>query len=214
MAAVGHAQQAPAAPTSQEPAKQGRAATRGLGRPRGLAEAVAGEAFLVALILRPRDVRLVMVEYERGPGGDRLRPAVELAHDAVNNLGLHVGLAVGVGSGVERVLQDRNHILIDGWLPAERMAPPAVRRAREQEPLAVHVEEDLARGAQPIEEPKHGANRLLYATVGIQHQAEIARPDIADRHEQTQLTATGLRHGGVEHAPAQQRQLEFAHRTL
>ena len=80
--------------------------------------------------------------------------------------------------------------------------------------LANHVQQDLSRALEPIEQTKDGADRLLYAAVGIHFQAGLAAPQISDRDRDPIFAALGFRLDPFDEPATHQRQLEFAHGAL
>ncbi len=124
-------------------------------------------------------------------------------------------LAVGVGAGVEGILQDREHGAVDRApaRPGAVACRPSIGRG-DRQALAPHVQQDLAGAPEAVEEPEDDADRLLDAPIRIHHQPELGRPDVADRHGHAQLAAARLGEGGLEQTLAQERELELAHRAL
>ena len=181
--------------------------------PGGLSERVPRQALLVLFKLVPRDVGLVVIPHERGPRFHRA-PAGGLAHGALDDHRVGLRLAIGVRARIEGILQSRDDGAIHGRAPPHGGRVLAVQRARDGQGLAAHVQQDLPGAAQAIEQPEDGAQRLLDPPVGIEHQAQVGRPDVTDRDGHPQLASTRLSLGGLEHALAQQRELELAHRAL
>lgn len=76
------------------------------------------------------------------------------------------------------------------------------------------MEEDLTRAAESLEQAKEGAHGLLHAPIGVEVEARLFRPNIADGHGQTQFAASCLGPCSFDQSTSQHRQLEFAHRAL
>jgi hypothetical protein len=117
----------PAATTAanQKPAEQGAAAAAGL-RAILAAIGVGGELRLIAFKLLPVDIALVMIlEQDLAVPKWTIVP-VGLARPAINDLGSIGAFAVGVGTGIEWVLQHRDDIAVADWRPVECCHPLAV----------------------------------------------------------------------------------------
>jgi len=116
----------PSAPAACQKASEERAAAAaGLGTILATIR-VGGEMLLVPLELLPVDVALVMILQQDLAVPKRTIVPVGLARPAINDLGSIDAFAVGVGAGIERVLQHRNDIAVADWRPIERRHPLAV----------------------------------------------------------------------------------------
>jgi hypothetical protein len=80
--------------------------------------------------------------------------------------------------------------------------------------LGEHREQDLPGAAELAEAGEDQPDHLLDPQVGIEAEAELAMPHIADRHADAQLTAPRFGAGGVEHAGTQHTELELADAAL
>jgi hypothetical protein len=116
-----------AEPTAAAAANQeGRGARRGRTLPRPCGVGVGGELRLVAFKLVPADVALVMILQQDLAVPKRAVVPVGFTRLAINDLGSMKAFAVGVGAGIERVLQHRDDIAVADWRPIERRHPLAV----------------------------------------------------------------------------------------
>ena len=213
-AAVGDVKHPPTAPTAEQAREQRVAAPAGLRPARGFPKRVARQALLILFKVFPGDVRLVVITDERRPRVHRSSAAMRFAHGALDDRRPRLRFAVGVGAGVEGILQDREHRAVDRGPPRHGGGVPTVHWARRRQALAPHVQQDLAGTTQAVEEPEDDADRLLDAPVRVHHQPQLGRPDVADRHGHPQFAAAGLGQGGLEQTLAQERELELAHRAL
>jgi hypothetical protein len=116
----------PSAPAAcQKAGEEGAAAAAGLGAILATIR-VGGEVLLVPLELLPVDIALVMILQQDLAVPKRTIVPVGLARPAINDLGSIDAFAVGVGAGIERVLQHRNDIAVSDWHPIECRHPLAV----------------------------------------------------------------------------------------
>src|SRR5690348_16243882 len=73
-----------------------------------------------------------------------------------------------------------------------------------------HRQQHLAGAAELAKAGKDQPDDLLYSAVGIETEANLAMPDVADRHAAPQFAAARLGAGGVEHAGPQYAELKLA----
>ena len=139
---------------------------------------------------------------------------IGLAGPAIDDLGSVDAFAVGVGTGVKRVLQQRDDIAITDWRPIERRHPLAIRRAREVHALDLESQMHLSGAAQLAEALENPARDFLDATIRIEAQTDLPMPDITDRHGDPEFSPAGLRPRGVEHPRPQDAEFELADATL
>lgn len=71
---------------------------------------------------------------------------IALAHSAIDDLGALLGFAIGIGTGVERVLEDANDVAITDRNPIEGDHHLAVRRARKKHTFG--GQRDLSMGTE------------------------------------------------------------------
>ena len=115
---VNDGQPTAAAAANQKAAEQGAAAAAGL-RAILATIGVGGELRLIAFKLLPVDVALVMLLEQDLAVPKRTKVPVGLTRPAINDLGSIDAFAVGVGAGIERVLQHRDDIAVADWRPVE-----------------------------------------------------------------------------------------------
>src|SRR4029077_9519138 len=155
--------QPPPAPTTrQQPDEQGAAATTGL---RAILSAIGigGKLCLIALELFPVDVAFVMILQQDLTFVERPVMAIGFTCPAVNDLGPVDGFAVGIGTGVKWILQQRDDIAVADWCPIERRHRLAVRRAREMHALDLERQMHLPGAAQFTEALENPARDFLDA---------------------------------------------------
>src|SRR5690242_15635913 len=73
-----------------------------------------------------------------------------------------------------------------------------------------HRQQHLAGAAELAKAGKDQPDDLLYSAVRIETEANLAMPDVADRHADPQFAAARLGAGGVEHAGPQYAELKLA----
>ena len=122
---VDNAQPTSAAAANQKAGEEGAAAAAGL-RAILATIRVGGELLLVALELLPVEVALVMILQQDLAVLKRTIVPVGLTRPAINDLGSIDAFAVGVGAGIERVLQHRDDIAVADWRPIGCCHPLAV----------------------------------------------------------------------------------------
>jgi hypothetical protein len=105
--------------------EEGAAATTRLGAVLA-AVGVGGELLLIPFEFLPLNVAFVVILQQDLAVLKRAMVAVCLARPAVNDLGSVDTFAVGVGAGIERVLQHRDDIAVSDCCPIERCHPLAV----------------------------------------------------------------------------------------
>jgi hypothetical protein len=114
-----------AAAANQKPAEQGATAAARL-RTILAAIRIGGELRLIAFKFLPIDVALVMIlQQDLAVPKGTIMP-VGFTRPAIDDPRSIDAFAVGVGTGIERVLQHRNDIAVADWRPVERRHPLAV----------------------------------------------------------------------------------------
>jgi Protein of unknown function, DUF488 len=84
---------------------------------------VGGELLLIAFKLFPVDVALVMILQQDLAVAKGTIVPVGPTRPAINDLGSIDAFAIGVGAGIERVLQHRDDIAVADWRPIESPNP-------------------------------------------------------------------------------------------
>ena len=210
---VGDGDRSSTAAAGQDAGEQRPAAAAGL-RAAGPAVGVGRERLLVPLELGPADVAVVMVADQHVPGRARPAVAVGLARSPLDHDHPLLAFAVDVGAGIKRVLQDRDHVAIADRRPLEAGHPPAVRRPRERDAVGGERQQRLARAAQLAEALEDQPYRLLETQVGVEAEAMLTVPEVADRHADAELAALRLGARRIEHPRAQDPKFEFADAAL
>ena len=114
-----------AAAANKKPAEQGAASTAGLCAILATI-GVGSELRLITFKLLPVDVALVMIFQQDLAVLQRTIVPVGFARPAINDLGSIDAFAVGIGTGIERILQHRDDIAVSDGRPIERRHPLAV----------------------------------------------------------------------------------------
>src|SRR4051794_39523416 len=86
--------------------------------------------------------------------------------------------------------------------------------AAESELPARASQQDLACTAELAEAGEDQPDHFLDPLVRIEAKADLAMPDVADRHADAQLATARLGAGGIEHARPQHAELELADAAL
>ena len=208
-----HRQTPAAAPAGQDPGEQRSAAATRL-HAADPAIGVGSELRPVPLELRPIDVALVVPLQQHLPRFERPAVAVALARATIHDRRALLAFAVDVSPCVEGVRQHGDHVAVADRRPLERGHPLAVGGAWEVEPVGRQRQQHLPGAAQLAEPREDQPDRLLKPQIGIEAEAYLAMPDVADRHDDAQLAPTRLGAGGIEHAGAQHPELELADAAL
>jgi len=77
-----------------------------------------------------------------------------------------------------------------------------------------HRQQDLTRAAQLAKAGEDQTDAFLDPSIGIKTKADLAMPDVADRHADPQLATPRLGARGVEHPGTQHAELELADAAL
>ena len=101
-------------------------------------------------------------------------------------------LAVRIGPGVERVLQDRDDTAIADRHPFNAHQLLAIGGAWKVHLFSGQRQQYLACATVLTEARKDHADCFLHPQVRIKTQTNLTMPDVADRHADTQLTALSL----------------------
>ena len=213
LARVGHPQATTAACAGEKPGQQRPSAAprlRTVGRPIG----IPGELGLVALVGGPIDVAFVVLLEQNLPLLERLAVTVALTGAAVDDRGALLAFAIDVRPRVEGVLQHRDDVAVADRPPVEGNQRLAVGRPWKVDPVRRQGQQDLSRTPESLEARENQTDHLLHTQVGIQPQTGLAVPAIADRDPDAQLATARLGAGRVEHASAQDTELEFADAAL
>jgi hypothetical protein len=80
--------------------------------------------------------------------------------------------------------------------------------------LGEHRQQHLPCAAQLAEPGEDQPDHLLNPQVGIEAEADLAMPDVADRYADAQFTAARFGAGGIEHAGPKYTELELADAAL
>ena len=150
---------------------------------------VLGERAEVVLVLLEADVSRVRIGDQRCP----LLPWERLEADLAFGGLARAAPSVDERAGVARVVQHLQHAPVIQRHP--RQLAPALAGAdpdREQQPVAVERLDYRARGPGPLERAEQVAQRVLHASVGIEHDVAGRVIDQADGKLDTQLAAAGF----------------------
>src|SRR5271156_55215 len=161
-----------AAAANQKAAEQGAAAAAGL-RTILATIGVGGEQLLIAFKLLPVNVALMMILQQDLAVLERTIVAVGLARPAINDLGSIEAFAVGVGTGIEWVLQHRDDIAVADWRPVEGRHPLAVRWPRKMHLFCLERQMHLAGTAKFAEALKDPAGDLLNPAIRIEAETDL-----------------------------------------
>ena len=186
----------------QEPGHQSSAAAPGFGStyfPVGIRR----EQFLVAFELGPLDIAFVVIVNHNLPLVKWLAMSVALASATIDDCRALLAFSVDVSAGVERVLQHRDDAAITDGRPIEAHQLFAIGRTRKVQLIGRHRQQHLARAAKLAEAREDQADRFLQAQIGIKPKADLAVPEVANGHADTQLSPPGFGARGIEHASAQ-----------
>ena len=140
--------------------------------------------------------------------------AVGLPGTAIDNRGAVLALTVGVGAGIERILEHRDDVAVADRRPFERCHPLAVRGAGKVNALGPERQMGLASAAKLPEAAEDQSDRFLNPHVGIEAQSDLTMPHVAYGDGNPQFSPPRLRTSGVEHPRAQDAQLELADAAL
>src|SRR5829696_9465745 len=210
---IGHRQPPSAAPAGEEPGQEGASASPGLWAAHQ-AMGVRGELGLVPIKLPPIDVSLVVILEQDLPFFKGSAVAVTLAGAAIDDLDPLLASAIGVGPSVEGVLQNRDDVAVADRRPIERDQLLAVRRSWKVDLIGRHREMHAASAAELPKSLEDLTDGFLDAQIGIEAEAEIAMPDVSDRHADAQLAPPCLGPSGLKHPGAQNAELELADAAL
>src|SRR4051812_9145880 len=144
----------------------------------------------------------------------RLAVTVARPSPSIDDRSALLAFAIGVGAGIERVLEYRDHVAVADRRPVEGDQLLAVGRPRKVNALREHRQQDLACTAELAEADEDQPDHFLDPPVRIKAEADLAMPDVADRHADTQLAASRLGTGGIEHTRPQHAELELADAAL
>src|SRR4051794_37129161 len=90
----------------------------------------------------------------------------------------------------------------------------AIGGSREVDLILGHRQQDLTRVAQLAKAGEDQTDAFLDPSIGIKTKADLAMPDVADRHADPQLATPRLGARGVEHPGTQHAELELADAAL
>src|SRR3954469_8563297 len=175
---------------------------------------VRGELGLVPIKLPPIDVTLVVILEQDLPFFKGSAVAVALAGAAIDDLDPLLAFAVGVCTSVEGVLQNRDDVAVADRRPIESDQLLAFRRSRKVDLIGRHCEMHAASAAELPKSLEDLTDGFLDAQIGIEAEAEIAMPDVSDRHADAQLATPCLGPSGLKHPGAQNAELELADAAL
>ena len=211
VARVGDQQLSSTATAPQQAGEQGRAALR---RPAPVfgpeLAGVVVEHVLHPLELVPRNVAVVMFGNQHGPFLQRLasRALVENPVDEVRPGGR---APVGVGAGVRRFLQDRDHGVVGRPPPPGFPACHATTLGGQIDAVLEKPPRRLPCTPQLQELGEDQFDGVLHPQVGVLLQTLIRRLDKADGRLDDQLSAPRLRPPGFQPPLAQQVKLVLRH---
>src|SRR3954452_11850736 len=140
--------------------------------------------------------------------------AVALAGAAIDDLGPLLAFAISVCTSVEGVLQNRDDVAVADRRPIESDQLLAFRRSRKVDLIGRHREMHAASTAELPKSLEDLTDGFLDAQIGIEAEAEIAMPDVSDRHADAQLATPCLGPSGIQHPGAQNAELELADAAL
>src|SRR5207344_2283701 len=140
--------------------------------------------------------------------------AVGLPGAAIDNRGAVLALTVGIGAGIERILEHRDDVAVADRRPFERRHPLAIRGAGKVNALGPERQMGLPSAAKLPEAAEDQSGRFLNPHVGIEAQSDLAMPQVAYGDGNPQFSPPRLRTGGVEHPRTQDAQLELADAAL
>jgi hypothetical protein len=117
---------------------------------------------------------------------------------------------VHVDPGIERVLENGDHIAVTDRQPVEAGHTPFVRGPWEVDLIRFHREQYLARAAEFAEASKDKPDHLLETQIGIEPKPGFTVPYVAERNRYPQLAPAGLGPGGIQHSRPQHAELKLA----
>src|SRR3982751_1278644 len=122
------------------------------------------------------------------------------------------------GTSVEGVLQNRDDVAVADWRPIERDQLLAVRRSGKVDLIGrhrkMHAAMHAASAAELTKSLEDLTDGFLDAQIRIEAEAEIAMPDVSDRHADAPLAPPCLGPSGLKHPGAQNAELELADAAL
>jgi transposase len=198
-----------AAPAGEEPRQQCSSAPPRL-RSTRLAIGIGREQPLIPLELWPSDVTLMVILQQNLALLKRLAVAVALAEAAINDLRSLLAFAVGICSGVEGILQHRDHVAISDGTPFKGDHAPAVRRSWEMYLLGAHPQQNLSRATALPEPVEDLTDDFLNTHVRIEAETDFSMPAVSDRYCNAQFTSLCLGSLGIQHTGPQDAKLELA----
>src|SRR5262249_20791138 len=168
----------PAASARQKPREQRPTAAARLDTA-GPPVSVGGELSLVAFKLRPVDVAFMVILQRNLASLERSAVAVSLAQTSVDDRCALLAFAVGIGAGIEGVLEHGDDITIADRQPFKGDQPFAVGGSREVDLILGYRQQHLPRTAQLAESGENQTDGFPDAPVGIEAEADLAMPDVA-----------------------------------
>jgi hypothetical protein len=177
---VDNGQPASAPPTGQQPREQ-RSSTAARLRAADLTIRVGRQLLLIAFELGPIDVAFMVIFEHNLAIFKRLGMAIALAGSAIDDLGALLALAVEVCPCVEGVLEDGDDVAIADRCPLETGQLLAVGWTRKVNSISGHRQQYLPRATEFAEPREDQPDRFLEPQVGIQAEADLPVPDVADR---------------------------------
>ena len=117
---------------------------------------------------------------------------VGLPGAAIDNRGAVLALTVGVGAGIERVLEHRNDVAVTDQHPLERGHLLAVRGARKVDALGPERQMRLPSAAKLAKATEDQPDCFLYPDVGVETQPDLTMPNVAYRNRNPQLAPPRL----------------------
>jgi hypothetical protein len=149
-------------------------------------------ALLIAFELCPVDVALVVFLKHDLPFAEGLSLTIGLARAPVDERRALLAFSVDLHSSIEGILDHGDDVTIAERSPFEGDHPLAVGRAREVDPIGPRRQQRLPRAAPLAEARKNAPDHLLQAQVGVEAEADLAMPNIADGHMRECPSCPGL----------------------
>lgn len=206
--------QPPATSSASQETRQERPAAATRLDPAGAAVIVDSQLPLIALVFLPVNVAFVVVPDHHLPGSDWLAVPITAARPPVDDGRSLLALSIDIDTGIEGVLEDRDHIAVADRHPGEAGHATLIGWSREVNLIGCHRQQHLPRAAKVAEAGKDGPDHFLQTQVRIKSESGFAMPDVAERHRQAQFAPACLRPGGIEHSSSKHTQFELADAAL
>jgi hypothetical protein len=212
-ACVHNTQSTPAMTAQQDTRQQCASAPPGLDVA-GLRIGVRGKELLVAFVFGPLDVPRVMILDHNLPLLERLAMSVAFANAPIDHGGSLLTFAIGVGAGIEGVLQQRDHIAVADGRPLKARQFFTVGGTRKVQLLGCQREQRLPCATQLAKTRKDQTDRFLQTHIRIKHGPALAVPEVTNGDVEAQFPAARLRLRRIDKPGAQNTEFKLAHRAL